>query len=1599
MFFVEERMTLMNEWIKEFKDFFSISENGELRSDVLCKLEELVGSGIYRYEGNKEDTRETQELYSFVKIFKNHPESSIIWSAMELLLFGKKITYTENGEQMEHNTNNVRVLYELLKSQKRDQDIRVGLLANTIKTSLVSSDSVAEFEKNAFIDDAIYFFVKALNVSSSVDCGNNNAPERRFKQVKNGGVESLNNYKQFEDVWTRLYAYFKEFLEYQNKIDDVLNFEASVKEKEALFKDERMVTLPEDVDCFISQVLLVLDFGIRNCAVCDMFKLLDNKTVTGFHNQYRRNRLSKQALDTRYAGKDAKNLLNDSLPNVDEILGKYSDESEQGQEFSINIKDAKAVRNKLAEAYDNLNRLIERNEADLKTIRTAELKDILKKANEEAGAVQNELFNRRKSVENLIEKAEQKEKKETIAKKKDALIAAIDASRNEIKRFPKEKLAFIFSQEIANKTIESIQKSIKTFQDYIDGKDEYAREIVTEDNKKEIEEIIKYYNTNIEKIRKKVENEHLPHTIPKGTKLVGKSRQETITTADGSKVDVLFDLLDEDFNELLFSEDEAEATSRYRNYNAYHKLVDAAVDVKKQPMFSDYKDITKYDYFKPFSYQVDSVRTMLSRFEGRGVFGDQVGLGKTLQTLMTADAIKQCGAIRNAVIVVSKTNIDQWRREAETKFRDENGEEMFDVYPKADEIGTGVKEGKYYNFDGLMNALKRDEKSSGDKLKIYFISMQSLTASNSNGIDRIKKSNETSDLEIMANRSFEPSSLPSDFDVFDFDISQEKCLEKLFYMATMLYKKYVDGTTAAVIAFAGEIALLGGKEKDGGLFEWDSDTEWKIGHVQAGVNDELHTLDKTKPFNERLEKIRERINEVKGELKKGLKESVYAQKRLIDLLIVDEVQELLVSGKKNTENLGTAKIVQDFIAKLQKKYCILISATPIRNDLSDIFNLLYMVDKNRLGDTREEAERRFYSTYCEGCRSLGEMAKDGSKKKFKALNGLINSMFTRKRLYDPDVTESMRRHTATDKERDIAISKNRNDYGGAKFVRLAQALGKYHQIKRDSDDLDANMDNELLELRKEQFPKEDFNISDETFLRAIKNLSGSVDMSADFAKARIQMMLREVLPSNDINICQKFVAYYNELLNLESQGKDTSTVKSLCDILCGCINKGFLDFYRTKHDFSTVFLSDYIDWTRPVKKGVELNCPSEEYRLNLFADALVPNDDEFVEQSELVKKGSSGKTVDNSLVLALQTGKILVFEKTTEGRRSLYRRLSNAKYSFGEPRRVYVNIMDADIRDNKYTKDELIDLCYFKGSIYNEIVAKGNNITEKERRYLDIWSANGKMKGAENNEDSDDMGIFGQSDKTLSAVEKSHRNANFKMFSKFDIKGGNWNSVYVIDSTQRAGTDLNAANMLVINQLDASDSNYKGYLDPLDFEQLIGRISRVGQTEECIIFTCLYNGNDASNNQEFNRLYYDILADEKGFNLFGACQTEVSFVVPVVMACMRRMFDKENSYLESEIQGDKFKSDLSEFKVVFKKKHIPIPNNVEKFPQMLDYVYKNRNEMSIYYTKLDEKEDDSVIVEEKIFEEGKAIQAIKLMVQIYADLLGHKSEEDSKKDR
>ncbi|SEN36540.1 DEAD/DEAH box helicase [Lihuaxuella thermophila] len=79
----------------------------------------------------------------------------------------------------------------------------------------------------------------------------------------------------------------------------------------------------------------------------------------------------------------------------------------------------------------------------------------------------------------------------------------------------------------------------------------------------------------------------------------------------------------------------------------------------------------------------------------------------------------------------------------------------------------------------------------------------------------------------------------------------------------------------------------------------------------------------------------------------------YVLSKHYDLLIVDEAHKLKNRRTKNWQ----------FVNQLQKKYCLLLTATPVQNEMNELYNLVTLLKPGQLGN-----ESRFQSDYVAGKR-------------------------------------------------------------------------------------------------------------------------------------------------------------------------------------------------------------------------------------------------------------------------------------------------------------------------------------------------------------------------------------------------------------------------------------------------------------------------------------------------------------------------------------------------------------------------------------------------------------------------------------------------------
>lgn len=107
-----------------------------------------------------------------------------------------------------------------------------------------------------------------------------------------------------------------------------------------------------------------------------------------------------------------------------------------------------------------------------------------------------------------------------------------------------------------------------------------------------------------------------------------------------------------------------------------------------------------------------------------------------------------------------------------------------------------------------------------------------------------------------------------------------------------------------------------------------------------------------------------------------------------DLIIIDEAHKLKNNKTKNYE----------FVQNLKKKFCLLLTATPIQNRVEEIFNLVSLLKPGHLG-----SETAFYEKYKRDSRSLNDN---------EHLKELVNKVMIRNRRADTGI-EWTKRHVET----------------------------------------------------------------------------------------------------------------------------------------------------------------------------------------------------------------------------------------------------------------------------------------------------------------------------------------------------------------------------------------------------------------------------------------------------------------------------------------------------------------------------------------------------------------------------------------------------------
>ncbi len=430
-------------------------------------------------------------------------------------------------------------------------------------------------------------------------------------------------------------------------------------------------------------------------------------------------------------------------------------------------------------------------------------------------------------------------------------------------------------------------------------------------------------------------------------------------------------------------------------------LIRSARTVRGQKLFGnvDPGELSHHYPFRPFDYQIENVKTMLNRFEGRGVFGDQVGLGKTVEALMTAHAMFESGAIRNALIVVPHKTVDGWKSEIESKFP---GIFKLFVFDKSsnDKGKTGD------TLEATVQKIIEDNRQNKEGNRLYIIT------------DGVIKRNLANIRELLNAQTYNNLMLS---DIGGDELSEFEKIEKDLL-----------SLEPSSIRFNPKAILIKNKvltEDEYGLsVSSDADIPLNIAGLEFIINTLSTLLEKCRKHFERkydsnenkvIGKVRELIDVFSEDLeyKRALISSPNPitklfdknEERHVDLLMVDEVHSFYeqegeagysdsLSMLINSERMKAV----DLLAEMNKKFCVLMSATPVRYRLEDVFELVYIADKNLFGSNREDAEDYFYGTVCgvdkNTVNKLSVMIEDPAKR--GNFFGLINNFFTRKRIND-----------------------------------------------------------------------------------------------------------------------------------------------------------------------------------------------------------------------------------------------------------------------------------------------------------------------------------------------------------------------------------------------------------------------------------------------------------------------------------------------------------------------------------------------------------------------------------------------------------------------
>ena len=444
-------------------------------------------------------------------------------------------------------------------------------------------------------------------------------------------------------------------------------------------------------------------------------------------------------------------------------------------------------------------------------------------------------------------------------------------------------------------------------------------------------------------------------------------------------------------------------------------MIESSRAVRRQHLFPQWETIgflkklaAEYP-FVPFDYQYENVRIMLNRFEGKGVFGESVGLGKTVQALMTAHAMFVSGAIRSALIVVPAKTVGHWISEIKSKFPS----------PILHLCNHGIE-----SLDTVMRRMRDDDAADKGGNRVYIVTEDQMK-SNTRAFSRAAQDKEYiavvdgelsesyKNLLQLEEKCFKlieealPPKTKNDryWDISDQNLRPSRVLARHGWGRSAIEHFSLMGNSGE---YKSACLLSGTLTKA----KYD-----KLIDILEKAAERYRSSDINVPERraEAEEKWRD-AQKVLEELKRGREAREESLKRIekegmpskVDLLIVDEVHAFY-EGAGDRIGKSRDDAVSLLAERIEKKYCVLMSATPVRNSLDDIFDLVYIVDPKRLrkdGESRDQARRNFYENIC-GIENVHRQNKlfhmiyknPETRRKFF---GVVANFFTRDRIADAE---------------------------------------------------------------------------------------------------------------------------------------------------------------------------------------------------------------------------------------------------------------------------------------------------------------------------------------------------------------------------------------------------------------------------------------------------------------------------------------------------------------------------------------------------------------------------------------------------------------------